>query len=389
MFKLLVKFFIKDSENVANPAVREKYGILCGAIGVFFNLLLASCKLAAGFVIKSVAITADGMNHLSDSVSSMVTLVGFKISAKAPDKKHPFGHGRFEYVAGLIVSLLIFLMGAEVLKTSALSVVHPSQIKPDLFTSVVLIFSIFTKAYMYMYNHYVAKKIDSETMEAAARDSFSDVLTTLVVLLSMVVSLFASIPWLDGVAGCIVALFILKSGWDSINDTLAPMLGKVPPAAFIQKIERIVLAYDPVRAVHDIIVHDYGPSHIMITLHAEVPADRNIFELHNAIDKAETALSKEFNCSALIHMDPIDFKSEKNVAVRSLLPKIAESLNAGISVHDVRCIPEKEETKVIFDVSKPYDCKLSDDEIHNFISIKLQERYPDCTCAMTIEHPFI
>lgn len=389
MFKLLVKLFISDSENISNSTVREKYGILSGALGIVLNLLLAVFELLAGFFAKSVAVTADGMNHLSDCVSSSITLVGFKLSVKAPDKDHPFGHGRFEYITGLIVSLLIILVGFEILKSSALSIIHPAKIELDLFTAVILVFSILIKAYMYLYNHYVSKKIKSETMEAVARDSLSDILTTFVVLLSMIASLFTTLSFVDGVVGCMVAIVILKNGWDSINDTMAPMLGKVPDTDFVKQIEEIVLEFKPIKAVHDIIVHDYGPSHIMITLHAEVPSDRNIFELHDAIDRAEVMLSKKFNCSALIHMDPIDFKSPKNIEVRSVLPKIAESLQSDITVHDVRCVPSGKHTKVLFDVSKPFDSKLSDDEIRDYLSSELKQRFPDTFCVMTIEHPFI
>ncbi|QTQ14586.1 cation transporter [Treponema parvum] len=388
MFGILVRIFIANPENTSDFAVREKYGILCGALGLFFNLLLFILKLVVGIVTRSVAVTGDAFNHLSDSAASLLTIIGFKFSSKKPDKNHPFGHGRLEYVMGLAIAFFIITVSLELMKSSVLSLFSPKIINAGLWTCAVLVFSILIKTYMYAYNRFTAKKIDSAAMSAAAKDSLSDTLTTFVVLLSILVNRYFDFPMIDGIAGMIVAVFIFLNGIEAVRDVVTPLLGTIPQKQLVRDIERTALKFPLIKGVHDIVVHEYGPGRMIVTLHVEVPGEESVFKVHEAIDRAEKAIQEELNCIVLIHADPIDFNSEKNLKVRKLLPKIASGLNAGITVHEARCIVENKKTKVVFEVTKPFECKLSDNEIRSYITAAMKKEFPECECKMTIEHPF-
>lgn len=304
MIKLLIRFFIQNSEQTDVPEVREKYGILSGIVGIFFNILLFSLKFLAGLLSGAISIIADAFNNLSDAGSSIITMIGFRISTQEADSDHPFGHGRSEYIAGLIVSIIILIMAFELIHSSFMKILHP---EPVSFTPIVLLIlavSILVKLYMYCYNTYISKKIASTALRATATDSFSDCLATSAVLLAMLVSHFLSVN-IDGYCGILVGLFILWGGIQAARDTISPLLGQAPDPKFIQNIRSIVAQYPEVLGTHDLIVHDYGPGRRMISLHAEVPAKGDILKLHDTIDNIERRLQKELCCSAVIHMDPI------------------------------------------------------------------------------------
>ena len=301
MITLLSKLLIKDYTNYTSPAVRSRYGMLCGAVGIFLNILLFAGKLIAGTMTGSIGITADAFNNLSDAGSSVITLVGFRLSDTKADKEHPFGHGRFEYIAGLIVSMAIILMGFELGKTSIDKIMHPESVTFSFLAVGILLISIATKLYMYFYNTGVGKKIDSAAMRATAMDSFSDVAATSMVLLSMLIGKWTG--WnIDGYAGLLVALFIGYTGIRAAKETISPLLGQQPAREFVEKIETIVMEQDGVIGVHDLVVHDYGPGRRMISLHAEVPADGDMILLHDTVDNLEKLLSKECGCEAVINM---------------------------------------------------------------------------------------
>jgi cation diffusion facilitator family transporter len=390
MIKLLVKLFIHNPDDTDNPAVREKYGVICGTSGIFLNILLFVFKLLAGIFSKSVAVIADAFNNLSDAGSSIITILGFKLSFKKPDSGHPFGHGRFEYISGLIVSFLIVIAGVELFKSSVKAVIHPEPVEKGLLTVIVLAASILTKFYMYIYNHGVSKKIKSAAMDAIARDSLSDTVSTFVVLVSILLSNFVStsLP-LDGIAGIVVAAFIVMSGLTAAKETIDPLLGVPPTPEFVKEIENEALKHKPVHGIHDLVVHDYGPGRMMISLHAEVPGDMNIFYLHDVIDNAEADIAKRFNCAVTIHMDPIDLK---NVEVKKMWEFVSAEvllLDPGITVHDMRIVPGPTHTNVIFDIVKPHSCTKSDEELRNVLSESIRKIHPEYSCIINVDYPFV
>ncbi|MCR5613872.1 cation diffusion facilitator family transporter [Treponema sp.] len=390
MFTLLTKIFIKNSEDVTNPKVREAYGTLSGAYGIFLNIILFVIKLIAGLLSKSIAITADALNNLSDAGASVLTVIGFKLSGKKPDRNHPFGHGRLEYISGLIVSFLILLMGFELCKTSALSLFKNEKVTSSYISIIILIVSIAVKAYMYVFNHVVAKKINSSSMEATAKDSLSDTISTAVVLISSIIYLLGitTLP-IDAFAGFFVSVFIIKNGIESLRDTIGPLLGQPPEKEFVEEIENTVLAHKMVQGIHDLIVHDYGPGRVMISLHAEVDGTKNIYDIHDEIDIIEVELGQKFNCTATIHMDPIDVKSKELKQLKKLIKDEAAAIYTDLSIHDLRIVPGRTHTNLVFDLVKPHECPMSDAEVSELLAERVHQKKPKYYCAIKVEPPFV
>lgn len=390
MFKLLAAIFIKNRNDLKNPKVRESYGILSGIVGICFNFLLFATKLLAGFFSKSVSVVADAFNNLSDAAASVVTIVGFRLSGKNPDDDHPFGHGRMEYISGLIVSFLILIVGFELLKSSIQAIFNPVELDSSKFTIVTLCVSIAIKFYMFLYNKKIAKKIDSATMDATAKDSLNDCVSTFAVLLViLIVKFFPQIKFpLDGIAGILVALFIIKGGIDSVKETVDPLLGKKADSEFVSEIEKVVMAHSMVHGIHDLVVHDYGPGRTMVSLHVEVPGNLDIFSIHDEIDCIEVELSKKFNCNATIHMDPVDLNNEKIAEIKDYLLQVAKEIHPELSVHDVRMVPGKTHTNIIFDAVKPHGCKLTPLELQKVLSKKIKEYDKNYNAVIHVDMPF-
>ena len=388
MIKLLTKLFIKDHENVANAAVRRAYGTMCSLYGIFLNLLLFAGKYIAGLISGSVAITADAFNNLSDAGSSIITLLGFAIAGKKPDPDHPFGHGRAEYLAGLVLSGVIILMGFELVKSSFEKILHPEPISSGLLPAVILVCSILVKFYMCLYNRSVGKKINSAAMQATATDSLSDSIATTVVLLSMGISYFFHVN-IDGYAGLLVAVFIIYAGFNAAKDTVSPLLGQAPDPEFVQQVADIVTAHPEVVGIHDLAVHDYGPGRVMVSLHAEVSGDGNIFDLHDAIDTAETELKEQLGCIATIHMDPIEADNTEVSQMRAAVAEKLKELDDVISIHDFRMVPGPTHTNLIFDAVVPADYKKSDEELAASIRQHIHQTWPDRYAVVNIDHSYI
>lgn len=388
MIKLLTKLFIKDHENVANAAVRRAYGTMCGLYGIFLNLLLFAGKYFAGVVSGSVAITADAFNNLSDAGSSIITLLGFAIAGKKPDLDHPFGHGRAEYLAGLALSAVIILMGFELAKSSFDKILHPEPINTGLLPALILVCSILVKFYMCLYNRSVGKKIHSAAMQATATDSLSDSVATAVVLLSMGISYFFHVN-IDGYAGLLVAVFIVYAGFNAAKDTVSPLLGQAPDPEFVQQVADIVTAHPEVVGMHDLVVHDYGPGRVMVSLHAEVRGDGNIFALHDAIDTAENELKDRLGCIATIHMDPIEADNSEVSQMRTAVLAKVKELDHVISIHDFRMVPGPTHTNLIFDAVVPADYPESDEELAANIRQQIHQAWPDRYAVVTIDHSYI
>lgn len=386
MIKLLFRFFIQNSEQTDVPEVREKYGILSGIVGIFFNILLFSLKFLAGLLSGAISIIADAFNNLSDAGSSIITMIGFRISTQEADSDHPFGHGRSEYIAGLIVSIIILIMAFELIHSSFMKILHP---EPVSFTPIVLLIlavSILVKLYMYCYNTYISKKIASTALRATATDSFSDCLATSAVLLAMLVSHFLSVN-IDGYCGILVGLFILWGGIQAARDTISPLLGQAPDPKFIQNIKSIVAQYPEVLGTHDLIVHDYGPGRRMISLHAEVPAKGDILKLHDTIDNIERRLQKELCCSAVIHMDPIMNDDAETLECQELVKGILAEIDASLTLHDFRIVKGPTHTNLIFDLVVPYQTPYSMDALKDAVKKKLQEKNAQYFAVIQIDHP--
>ena len=366
MISFLAKCFIKNCADVTDPAVRQAYGVLCGVVGICFNVLLFALKLLAGTLSGSIAVTADAFNNLSDAGASIVTLLGFKLAGQRPDPEHPFGHGRLEYVSGLIVSMVILLMGVELAKSAVEKILHPEAVEFTLLTGGILLASILVKLYMFLYNRAVGKRIRSAAMEATAMDSLSDCAATAAVLAATLVGHFTSLR-IDGWCGIVVAGLVLLAGVRAAKDTISPLLGQPPAPEFVQQIEGIVMATPHVQGIHDLVVHDYGPGRVMISLHAEVPAHGDIMALHDEIDNAEQRLRRELGCEAIIHMDPIVTDDKLTTETREKVARLVRGIDETISIHDFRMVTGPTHTNIIFDAVVPFRFRLSDREVEREI----------------------
>ena len=388
MIGFLAKIFIKDSEKTGEARVRHAYGVLCGAFGVFLNLILFGIKLTAGMISGSVAIIADAVNNLSDAGSSVVSMVGFKMAGQKPDPEHPFGHGRIEYITGLVVSMIIILMGFELLKSSVEKIRHPELPVLTPVVAGILIVSIIIKLYMYRYNTSIARMIGSSAMKATALDSFTDSIATLVVLGCALIGFYFGIS-IDGWCGLAVSFFVLYAGISSAKDTIDPLLGGKPSAEYVEAIEKFVTSYDEVIGIHDLVVHDYGPGRVMISLHAEVPADRNILDVHDTIDNIERRINQTLGCQCVIHMDPVVAGDEATDRMKRLCTLIAKSVDEKFTIHDFRMVKGPSHTNLIFDVVAPFECKLSEEEIKNTISAKIESLPGHHYAVIEIDRPYV
>lgn len=377
MIKLLAKIFIKNSENYTDQKVRSAYGYLCGAVGIVINVLLFGGKFLAGTLSGSVAVTADAFNNLSDAGSSAISLIGFRLASQKPDPGHPFGHGRFEYVASLIISMIIILMGFELGKDSVGKIIDPVAVEYSALTFAILGVSILAKFYMFVYNRAVGKKIDSSTLKATATDSISDTVSTFAVLVSAILATTMGV-FIDGWVGLAVAGFIMFAGISSAKETIDSLLGTPPDEEFCKKIQDIVLSHEGMIGIHDMIVHNYGPGRVFISLHAEVPSDGNFVAIHDTIDNIEHDIMNETGCLATIHMDPVDVNDEETAKMKAKVADIIKETDPVITFHDFRMVSGPTHTNVIFDIVVPHDYKLTDNEIAKVIADKIHshdERY--------------
>lgn len=395
MFGWLTKIFIKDRDNTSDPHVRESYGKLTGITGIILNIILCASKIVTGLITGAISVVSDGINNLSDAASSIITLVGFKLSAKKPDKEHPFGHGRMEYFAGLLVSLIILLVAFELFSESLQNIIDgtvPSFASENvrIITICVLGASILVKLWMALFNRYCGKKINSVAMQATAADSATDCISTAVVLVCTVLTAFVGNFPIDAIAGIVVAIFIFYTGIKSVKSILDLLLGKAPDPELVREIADYVVNFDSnIVGVHDLIVHDYGPGRKMITLHAEVPAEGNMVQLHEIIDSIERGLAEHYNCLATIHMDPVVTTSERVNMLKAKCVEIVKSIDPGFSVHDFRVSEGKEHSNVIFDVVLTRDTRLTNTQIEAIIRQKLAE-YDKTLCPVVeFDLPFV
>ena len=370
MITLLARIFIREDDKPEK--VRLSYGILCGIVGILLNVLLFTGKFIAGTISKSIAITADAFNNLSDAGSSIVTLLGFKLGAAKPDPEHPFGHGRMEYISGLLVSVAILVMGFELIGSSIGKLRSPEPIESSALVFGILIASILVKLYMFFYNHSLSKKIESAAMKATSVDSLSDTVSTTLVLIATLISKYTGLL-LDGWFGILVGLFILYTGGSTLKETIDLLLGQPPKQEFIDEVKEIVLGHSMVHGVHDLIVHDYGPGRVMISLHAEVDVNGDIQDIHEQIDHIEHELQEKLHCSATIHMDPIVTDDKEVLAMKTKVEEMVHFLDESFSMHDFRMVKGSTRTNLIFDVEVPRKTSYTDNEIVNWLKERIHE----------------
>nr|DAR12020.1 MAG TPA: putative Co/Zn/Cd cation transporter [Caudoviricetes sp.] len=386
MITCLAKFWIRESDSEEKK--RRVYGTLGAVVGIFLNICLFTGKYLAGFLSGSIAIMADAFNNLSDAGSSFISLIGFVFSGKKPDLDHPFGHGRIEYLAGLGVSFLILLMGVELAKNSVQKILHPVSVQISTLSIAVLSASILVKLYMAYYNHAIGKKIRSATMAATATDSLSDAAATTVVLLAMLFLAVTGIN-IDGYCGILVAVFILAAGIGAAKETVSPLLGQAPDPEFVKEIKELVMQHEEVLGIHDMAVHDYGPGRVMVSLHAEVSGDGNIYELHDLIDRIERELKEKLHCETVIHMDPIDVGNVKTVEMKEEMVKLVKAIDERLTIHDFRMVTGTTHHNMIFDVVIPADFKLSQEELKDIIQKKVWEKWPDYYVVIDVDTAYV
>ena len=388
MTQFLIRCFIKRPDDVKDAAVRTAYGNLASLVGMACNILLCIGKLLAGTLFGSIAIMADALNNLSDASSNVVSLIGFRLAAKAPDAEHPYGHARYEYLAGLVVSVTILAIGLSLLKESALKVLHPTPVVFSWLSIGVLAASILVKLWLSGFNRAVGKKINSETLMATAADSRNDVLTTGAVLLSTILCSLTGYGIVDGMMGVGVAAFILWSGWGLVMDTLSPLLGESPSPELVEHIEQTVMSYPGVLGVHDLMVHDYGPGHQFASLHVEFPAETDPLTAHDVIDNIENDFLKKDRLQVTIHYDPIVTADASVGVLRARLKEHARQLDPRLSIHDLRIVPGDSHTNVLFDLAFPAGYTGDIDQMLAKMCQFVKEQDPKYCCVVKVEQSY-
>lgn len=387
MTKLLIKRFIKDYENTQNSDVRTAYGKFSSIVGIVCNAILFISKLIVGTLAASVSITADAVNNLSDASSSIISLLGFKLASRPADEEHPYGHGRYEYLSGLMVAVLIMVIGVELFKSSLDKVLHPSAVEFSWVSVCVLLFSILLKTWMAMFNAKTGKMINSNTLIATAADSRNDVITTGAVLIAAVLSYFIGFE-LDGWMGIGVAVFILYSGFGLVKDTLDPMLGKAPEDEQVEEIRHKILSYPGVLGTHDLMVHDYGPGRQFASVHVEMAAEDDVMQSHDVIDNIERDFMNDEGLHMIVHLDPISTKDNTVNELRIWIGDKVKEIDNRLTIHDLRVVKGITHTNIIFDCVVPHNIDMTDKEVKRAISDMVKEKYPTYYCIITIDKSY-
>ncbi len=386
MTNYLIKKFIPNYRDSSNPQVREKFGMLSGIVGIICNIILFAGKFFAGLMTSSIAVSADAFNNLSDAVSSIITLICFKTSGNPADKKHPFGYGRIEYISGLIVSIAIIFTGIEFTKSSVEKIFEPEAVSYDLVSVAILVASLAIKLWMGLFNRKIGNIINSTAMKATAFDSILDGIITVTILAGMTVNYLTGVS-VDAYTGILVALFIIFTGVSIIKETINPLLGQSPSPELVKEINEIVLSNPNILGIHELTVHNYGPGKSVISLHAEMPANKNIMELHESADLIEKKLKNKFGCPAIIHMDPIVTDNEEVTEIREKLSKIVKLIHKDSKIYDLRIVPGSTPT-LIFHISVPYDVKQSNDEIDSAVTQSVKVLNPAYRCIIDIDRTY-
>ena len=387
--KFLVKKFIKNHDDTQNVIVRNSYGFLGGIVGILTNLILFTIKLSVGLLTSSISITADAFNNLSDAASSIITILGFKLSSMPADKEHPFGHGRIEYISALIVAFMVMLVGVQFVKSSFEKIINPESVTFELIPFILLLLSIFLKVWLSRFNKYIGNIINSSALKAASVDALGDVFTSSCVAVSFLAAKFTTLP-IDGYMGMGVALFIVYSGFNLIRETLNPLLGEAPDPELVDAINAKVMSYEHILGTHDLIIHNYGPGRCMCSIHAEIPSDISLVKIHEIIDKAEREISNELNIYLVIHIDPICIIEGEVKEIYDYITDFLNNFDYIDSIHDFRVIGEGEYKNIIFDIVIDTSKKvtINDDELKESISNHVKKSHSDYRCLITIDRHY-
>ena len=387
MTNFLIKLFIKD-KNVKDPKVRTKYGTLSSLTGIVVNFILSITKVVIGIISNSMSIISDGLNNITDAGSSVITMIGFKMSQKKVDDDHPWGHGRMEYIAAFIVDMLIVLVGIELFKSSIDKIINP--VMPDIttITITILVIAIIAKLWLFFFYNKIAKTINSEAIKGNAYDSISDVISTFVVLLSAIVAKFANVS-IDGYVSILVSIFILYTGFKALKETVDILLGSKPDPELVKGIEEFTKKYDMIVGIHDMMIHDYGPGRKIVSFHAEVPANSDICMAHDIIDQMEQDIYEEFNCITTIHMDPIEVDDEEINKMREITEKIVKEINENYSIHDFRMTNGGGRINLIFDLVIPRVEKVDSDKLKAQVQQKIHSENPKYYAVPKVECSYV
>lgn len=385
----IIKKFIKNSEQVENEEVRNKYGTVAGIVGIVSNLLLFILKFSIGFLSGSIAITADAFNNFTDMASSAITMIGFKLASMPADEEHPFGHGRLEYLSALIVAFMVMFVGIKFVQTSFERIMNPVAVEFSLIPFILLLCSMAVKFWLGKFNKYVGEKIDSSALKAVAVDAMGDVFTSGCVVLSYLVAKFTAFP-LDGYVGIVVSLIILYAGFSLVKETISPLLGEAPDAELVDNIVNGLLEYNIISGVHDLIIHNYGVGRCIASVHAEVPCNIDIMEIHEVIDDAEKELSKKLNIHLVIHMDPIAIEDEEYIRTRTELARIIARNEKIESMHDLRIVGKGDKKNLVFDVVVNGELSHSDEEeLKNWVNEEVQKIHPEYNCVILVDKNYV
>ena len=385
----IIKKFIKNSENVENEEVRNKYGTVAGIVGIVSNLLLFILKFSIGFLSGSIAITADAFNNFTDMASSAITMIGFKLASMPADEEHPFGHGRLEYLSALVVAFMVMFVGIKFVQTSFERIMNPVAVQFSLIPFILLLCSMAVKFWLGRFNKIVGEKIDSSALKAVAVDAMGDVFTSGCVVLSYLIAKFTTFP-LDGYVGIVVSLIILYAGFSLIKETVSPLLGEAPDAEMVDAIVNGLLEYNIISGVHDLIIHNYGVGRCIASVHAEVPCNIDIMEIHEVIDDAEKELSKKLNIHLVIHMDPIAVEDEDYIQTRTELARIIARNEKIESMHDLRIVGKGDKKNLVFDVVVDGDLSHGEEEdLKNWVNGEVQKLHPDYNCVILVDKNYV
>ena len=395
MTNLLIRLFIKNYENTKEARVRAAYGNLAGWVGIVCNILLCAFKMTIGLLSGSLSIAADGVNNLSDASSNIISLIGFKLGSRPPDPEHPYGHARYEYLAGLVVAVMIMVIGVNIGITSIKKIRNPEEVAYSGIVVIVLVISILIKIWMAFFQKKIGHRITSETLIATSADSRNDVITTSAVLIASVVEHYTGLS-LDGWMGLAVAVFIRWSGVTIVKDTLDPILGKAPSPEFVRHIQEKILSYEGVLGAHDLMIHDYGPGRLFASVHVEMAAEKSPLDSHRIIDKMEKDIFEEEGMELVIHYDPVvtsescwDEEEAEQFEMRNYLTRVVTQINADFSVHDVRIEEEGQIRKVYFDCMIPQDFPQTDRDVRHQIRDMVQSEHEELQCVITIDRSFV
>ena len=389
MTQLLIRLFVRDSQNVQATSVRTAYGQLAGAVGILCNVLLFLGKFVVGTMFGSIAITADAMNNLSDASSNVVSLLGFRLGAMKPDKKHPYGHGRFEYLASLAVSVMILSIGLDLFKESLVKVIHPEQVAFSWLSVGVLVVSILVKLWLSLFNKKIGTLIHSDTLMATAADSRNDVLSTLGVLAGTFLVRWTQMPVLDGIMGLAVAIFILWAGYNLVKETLSPLLGEKPDPELVKHIQKTVMSYPNVMGTHDLMVHDYGPGHQFASLHVEFPAEMDVIDAHDLMDNIERDFLNRDRIMVTIHYDPIVTTDPRVREIRTYLNQVLKKIDTCLSLHDLRIVPGHSHTNIVFDLVTPAGYTGDKAAIVEQLRNAARSMDPNYICVIKLEQAYV